>query len=345
MPNYNHAQYIGDALDAILSQSLRPMEVIVVDDGSTDNSVSIIERVANRDSVLRLLRNERNMGVVFSMNRAVESASGEYVCFASADDRVLPGFFEKSMNLLSQYPQAGLCCSDPVFFCGETGIVRYQPSGNSSGAGCIAPRQLVSWIRRKRFTIAGHTSVVKRSALLQAGKFIPELRWYCDWFTLLVISFRYGICYIPEPLASLREHPDSYSASGTRRWSEHKDVLAHLLKLLKSPEYADVAPAFKSTGVLSIFAPGILSLVLKTPQHWDCLTPIFLRHALRNTMRVSLSRIAPAWVKQFYRRFRDHNKTKSQPGLPFPTIDVSNGKQHFPAAVTPVKKKTYSVHT
>lgn len=69
VPNYNHAQYLPEALNAILNQSCRPMEVIVIDDCSTDNSVEVIEAFIRMDPIIRLYRNERNRGVNFSMNR------------------------------------------------------------------------------------------------------------------------------------------------------------------------------------------------------------------------------------------------------------------------------------
>ena len=108
-PNYNHARFLPESLGAFLAQSYRPVEIIIIDDASTDNSVEVIETFARREPRLRLIRNERNMGVVPNMNRLVEMASGDYVYLSAADDKVLPGFFEKSMALLSQYPQAGLC--------------------------------------------------------------------------------------------------------------------------------------------------------------------------------------------------------------------------------------------
>jgi glycosyltransferase involved in cell wall biosynthesis len=63
MVNYNHGKFIGEALDAILSQSYRPMEIIVIDDASTDNSLEIIQQFVRRDLIIRLIRREKNMGV------------------------------------------------------------------------------------------------------------------------------------------------------------------------------------------------------------------------------------------------------------------------------------------
>jgi len=109
MSNYNHAHYLGEALRAILNQSFRPSEVIVLDDASTDNSLDIIQQYVESDPIVRLVRNEQNKGLAYNGIKLLALVQGEYLYSAAADDRVLPGFFEKSMRLLAQFPQAGLC--------------------------------------------------------------------------------------------------------------------------------------------------------------------------------------------------------------------------------------------
>jgi len=111
MANYNHAHFLPQALNGILSQSYLPLEIIIIDDGSTDNSISVIESFAQKSALIHFHRNNRNRGVVYSVNIALEMVKGDYLNVHSADDWILPGLYEKSINLLRQYPSAALCSS------------------------------------------------------------------------------------------------------------------------------------------------------------------------------------------------------------------------------------------
>lgn len=108
-PNFNHARYLPDQLESMLKQSYRPDEIIIIDDASTDDSVNIIEDFMRKEPRIKLIRNERNMGVVWNINYLIKIASSDYIYLSAADDKVMPGFFEKSMSLLQQFPSAGLC--------------------------------------------------------------------------------------------------------------------------------------------------------------------------------------------------------------------------------------------
>src|SRR5262245_51198113 len=98
--NYNHAQFLPEALAAILTQSYAATEVIIIDDASTDNSVDIISDFAKLYRSVRFIRNSSNLGVLHNANQLFKLANAEYLYSAASDDRVLPGFFEKSMKLL-----------------------------------------------------------------------------------------------------------------------------------------------------------------------------------------------------------------------------------------------------
>jgi len=261
MPNYNHGRYIGEALEAVLGQSVPPLEVVVVDDGSTDDSVARIEAVAAAHPTVRLHRNERNRGVIFSVNRAVSLARGDFILSAAADDCVLPGLFEKSLSLLAQHPRANLCFTDFMFLDAATGELHPKHLGFAREAAYLDPEALVARLPRSAGSIPGCGTLFRREALQAAGGFRDELAWHCDWFASLAISFRGGCCYVPEPLSSFRFLSGSYS-SGSREWADQRAVLTSLLTLLESEEFADVRDAFFDSGVLAVFGIGIVRAAL-----------------------------------------------------------------------------------
>ena len=114
--NYNDARYLPDSLSAICTQTRLPEEVVVIDDGSTDNSVEIIEDFGRRYPFIRILRNEANRGLLYSINRALNEARCDFVVWAAADDRLLPNFLERNAQCLSEHPAAGMTFSRLAVF-------------------------------------------------------------------------------------------------------------------------------------------------------------------------------------------------------------------------------------
>jgi glycosyltransferase involved in cell wall biosynthesis len=213
MPNYNHARFIPDSLGAILAQSYRPAEIVIIDDGSTDDSVDVLERFAKKEpELIRLIRLERNVGLLPNMQRLLEMARGDYVYIPAFDDQILPGFLERSIGLLAQYPEAGLCST-------LSGIM--DESGQPHGLvqmplvqrvpGYIPPRRALEALRRHGPWFMGNTTIFRRAALAKAGGYIPELGPYSDGFISLVVTLEHGACFIPERLALWRRMPTTYS--------------------------------------------------------------------------------------------------------------------------------------
>lgn len=308
MPNYNHGRFIGEALDAILSQSVAPSEVIVVDDASTDDSVTRIEAIAVRHPLVRLLRNERNRGVMASVNRGIAEAAGDFILSAAADDRVLPGLFEKSLRLLADHSAADICFSDLVFLDADSGEAHPKHLRFGREARYFSPREFVEWLPRSEGSIPGSGALFRRSALAAAGGFRESLRWHCDWFASLTLAFRGGCCYVPEPLSSLRFVGGSYS-SGSFAFPAQREVLANLLDLLESEAFADVREAFYRSGVLAVFGLPLLRVVLleKRLRH---LTPrLPFRGIARRTAKDVLIRSGSHGLRKAYWELRHRWQT------------------------------------
>ena len=107
MAVYNGAAWLKEAIDSILSQSFPDLEFLIIDDGSTDNSKAIIESCSDRR--IRLLDNEQNKGIVYTRNRGIREARGEFIAVLDSDDIAMPGRIELQYKHLMAHPYLGIC--------------------------------------------------------------------------------------------------------------------------------------------------------------------------------------------------------------------------------------------
>ena len=112
MPTYNRADLLPKTLGSILSQDFGDFEFLIVDDGSTDNTASLIEEIRAQDSRIRYLPLSENRGVGFAREVGVERASGKYVALADSDDPWLPGKLKEQVEVLQKYPDIDILFGD-----------------------------------------------------------------------------------------------------------------------------------------------------------------------------------------------------------------------------------------
>lgn len=107
MTCYNREQYISEAIQSVLTSGYDNLELLVVDDGSHDNTVSIARHFALEDRRIHIYVNEKNLGDYPNRNRAASFAKGEFLMFVDSDDKILPGGFGECIAAMQQFPMAG----------------------------------------------------------------------------------------------------------------------------------------------------------------------------------------------------------------------------------------------
>lgn len=105
IPVYNGNGFLTAAIDSILNQTYTNIEVIAIDDGSTDNSYEILKNLAQKDNRLRIYRNKKNLNISRTLNKGIKLAKGQYIARMDADDIALPNRFEQQMKFLKNHPQ------------------------------------------------------------------------------------------------------------------------------------------------------------------------------------------------------------------------------------------------
>ena len=214
IPNFNHGHLIGDQLRSVFSQTVQCSRIIIIDDVSTDNSVSTIRQLISGHPNVELICKASNSGVSETMNEGLRLVDSECVVFLAADDKTLPEFFEKSLTLLSRYPDAA--------FCSGVSLVQYRSGDyalpNWTTFPCmtpafVPPTQVRKSLLRSDDWFMGNTTIYRRKPLLALGGFDPELKSFSDGFVSRVLALRHGACFIPEPLAIWRRVDMGYASS------------------------------------------------------------------------------------------------------------------------------------
>jgi|GEM_PF-1076903 len=275
LPNYNHARFLPKCIESSLDQSFRDFELIVVDDASTDESWSLLEEYTRRDSRIRLHRNERNMGVNATLNRALALARGKYVHGASADDFIRPGYYEAAFAMFERYPQAAVCVGRTRLVRDFNPVPEFVPDMWANEPTYLTPNELA-----RRMTGCGipGPALWRREPFQQLGGYDPELRWHSDWFAIHVIAFRHGICFLPDEYTVVRLASDSYSNANARPPGAQEKALHHLLNRLRSPETRDVLPLFEASGVLRNFGNELVEAALTYDQPLNDLATVLKPH-------------------------------------------------------------------
>jgi succinoglycan biosynthesis protein ExoO len=205
IPAYNTEKYIGQAIESVLAQTEQNFEVIVVDDASTDTTVDVVKRFA--DARIKLLVNERNRGVCYSRNRAIQTARGEWIALLDADDWYgSPQRLERLLDV-AQAENADLIADDVYFI--EDGQKHPSATLLSVGKQFNEPKKIdaiafiESHMKPARYSphLGLTKPIIKYSFLLQNKiSYNEKLAFVEDlYFYLLCLTLRGNFIIVPEP--------------------------------------------------------------------------------------------------------------------------------------------------
>ena len=166
IPLYNKEHYIKDTINSVLNQSFTDYELIVVDDGSKDNSYEVAKRI--QSSCIRLIHQE-NQGVAVARNTGIENSNGEYVAFLDADDLWHSDYLETINQLIMSFPESDIFVSSYRIVMGND---KYHYSAHLSDTQQLLPSY---WLTFKNAydTVWTSATVIKKDAIIKAGLFTP----------------------------------------------------------------------------------------------------------------------------------------------------------------------------
>ena len=242
IPAFNCADYIGATLNSVFAQSYRPIEVIVVDDGSTDATATVV-----RDNPEIIYIRQQNGGPARARNAGIGRASGRYVAFQDADDLWMADKLSRQLAIMESDPQIGLVFGDMRNFeaahdNGPTMFEKYQLDERFFGDARLVVGAVEKLVRMN--FIATGTVLARREVLISAGLFDESLRRAEDWDLWLRIALRCRIGYTPQLVMLRRLH--HFNAS---KETEAMSVAAlQVLEKLKDTEYEALDRACANIG-------------------------------------------------------------------------------------------------
>ena len=221
IPSYNVASFVCDAVRSALEQTFSPIEVLVIDDSSTDNTREALEQYRDRIRYHCL----EHAGIVRARNTGIRLASGTLLAFLDADDVWLPNKLSKQYDCLVQQPEIGVVHANILHWNMVTGEKISKEAGRDRFTGdCYT--QLLSENR-----VSASSVLVRRECFDKAGWFDERFERDGDWEMWSRIARHYRFAYVPEPLVIYRSH-NANLTDNTVKVNESK--LIPFIKALKS---------------------------------------------------------------------------------------------------------------
>jgi len=201
IPVYNYEQYIRECIDSCLTQTYTNIEIIVVDDGSTDGTPAIIESYGNRIISIK----QKNLGAAVALNNGMRASTGEFVCWLSSDDAFLPNKIELQVNQFLLLPGYDLIYTD-FYVIDSNGVTisEFESAWNP-------PSRALSQVLLSNF-INGSTVMMRKKIWEAVDGFYERIPANVDthmWIKLLLINAKFLL--LPEKLVRYRTHPGNQS--------------------------------------------------------------------------------------------------------------------------------------
>lgn len=205
-PSYNQGSFLEHTIHSVLSQGYPNLEYIIIDGGSTDNSLDVIRKY---ESSLAYWVSEPDQGQAHAINKGWERSTGDIVAWLNSDDTFLPGTLSKVAKFFQEHPEVDILYGDTLFTEADgTLTVRSDPQDAFD---------------YYRFVVTCHNTIpqpsafIRRCVLDDVGLLDPHYYFFMDWDFWLRAGIGHPIVFLPEPFSTYRIHPNSKSVSQARR--------------------------------------------------------------------------------------------------------------------------------
>ncbi|MFN7141059.1 MAG: glycosyltransferase family 2 protein [Limisphaerales bacterium] len=241
MPCYNHAKFLAESVKAVLDQSFTDLELIIIDDCSTDHSWDVICKLADSDSRILPLRHSTNNGLSKARNNGLRASKGEFIAFCDSDDVWTPNKLDVQVSLLDCHPEYALTYCDSLIIDENSRSLDTHFSDLYPLPEKPSGFLFLELIRRNFINI--QSVLVRKEFLDQIGGFDEQVDLVQDWWCWLRLSRSQRFLYSWDALAKYRVHSRSTNIVQKREYSINRVRVYH--RVLR--EYPDLQRSERSS--------------------------------------------------------------------------------------------------
>ena len=253
MSVYNGAKYLDQAIDSILNQTFSFFEFLIIDDLSTDSSLSMISAFAAKDSRIKIIKNNENIGLTKSLNKAIREAKGEYLARIDADDLSYPDRLTEQVAFLDNNKSFALVGSWAEIIDDQNAVLRtveYPVESNSLKKVLI------------KYNPFFHSSImIRKSVLDDVGLYNETYKFAQDYELYFRIAKKYNIANIPAVLIKYREIANSITGNKNRK--QIGFVIKAKLKSIRDGQYSKLYYFYMIRSYLAWLLPVQLKKIIK----------------------------------------------------------------------------------
>ena len=300
MPSYNDGHFLESAIKTYMDQTCTPDEIIVVVDGSTDDSMAILERLKGRHSCLRVVYLKEHVGVNEAVNIGVAGARGKYLRLSSTHDPIHKEFLETMLSIMSQHPQAAIGFCDPGYIT-ETGNKILFQLRLSNTETYIPVGLFQKMLQKVEFTIPSASTLFLLDNFKRNGGFQNSFGHHADWYANFSCAFDFGVCYVPQNLAFYKLHNKGHLASRKTHFGAEACILRKILGRLMEDEYGLKWQRFRNSGILPVMNIRMCLFLLCETIGRKFLTAHCVRHCIANSIWSVLRPYTPIKIRDLAR--------------------------------------------
>jgi alpha-1,3-rhamnosyltransferase len=227
IPSYNHERYVEECLYSILLQDYSNFEVIIIDDGSKDNTALVIEGIAEKHGNVTFLKNELNLGLTATLNKALKhNVRGKYIIQIASDDKFFEGRIRKQVEFMERHPEFGMAYAKAYYM--DENSTPLEEVKILKKSGWLFDDLFLAKFNMPAYTCIYKAEVFEEVGYYDEGAFIEDSEiWY-------KISKKYQIGFIDTYVAYYRRHNSNMSK---RHLELYRDTFRRLEKYKDEPKY------------------------------------------------------------------------------------------------------------